>query len=326
MGGFTRRLQQGSSGLSGVVLGPPGSYKPDDTNTGYAYTGASLTPVTNNYTITTDNTTLDSLDITGWVVVKAANVTIRRCRVRGGAAKTYNTGLIDCNDAAASNVLIEDCLLVPDTPSLWYDGIIGHDYTAQRNNIYHTVDGCGAYNSNATGPINVNIYANFIHDLSGYLDDPNHSNGPTHNDCIQHQGGNDVQIIGNNLLGFVSPTVADGANWSGNTQFSNPSYGNGLQTNSAIQLNENTDSITSGLIINSNWADGAYITFNLPVGPPAAHIDQIMNNQFGRNQGAQGSGGDTTHTLDLRSTTTYGTISGNVYEDNQDPVDVRFNG
>jgi hypothetical protein len=159
--------------------------------------------------------------------------------------------------------------------------------------------------------------------MAGWLSDPDQGNTPTHNDCIQPQGGNNLQVIGNNLQGFVSPTAGDGASWSGNVRFSNPSYGGGLQTNSCMQFNDNTASVTSGLMINNNWADGGYISFNISIG--SGHIDQMNNNQFGRNQGAQGSGGDTTHTIDMKSTTTVGSITGNVYENNQDPVDVRTN-
>ena len=322
MSGFGRRLQQGVIIPSAPTNppGPPGTYKPDSSNTGYAYTNVTLIPHNGDYNITTDGTTLDSLDISGWVVVNAANVTIKRCYVRGGAAKSFNTALIDCTAANCSNVVVQDCLLVPDQPTLWYDGIIGHDYTIQRCEIYHTVDGCGVYNThNNGGAVNTNIYANYIHSLAGYLVDPNHSNGPTHNDCIQPQGGNNVQIIGNNLLGFVSSTVGSGASWNdGNGEFAGSNGTGGLHTNSCIQLNQNTADVTSGLVINNNWADGAHIAFNLAVGPPSAHINSIKNNQFGANTSGALQ-------INLRSTTTLGVMSGNVFEADGSPVTIHTN-
>ena len=323
MSGFGRRLQQGVIIPSAPTTppGPPGTYKPDSTTTGYAYTGVTLTPHSGDYNITTDGTVLDSLDISGWVVVNAANVTIKRCYIRGGAAKSFNTGLIDCTGANCSNLTVQDCLLLPDHPTLWYDGIIGHDYTIQRCEIYHTVDGCGVYNThNSGGPVNTNIYANYIHSLAGYLVDPNHSNGPTHNDCIQPQGGNNVKIIGNNLQGFVSSTVGSGASWNdGNGQFSGSNGTGGLHSQSCIQLNENTANLTSGILINSNWADGAHIAWNLATGPPSSHLDQVNNNKFGNNTSSNLQ-------INLRSTQTTGSLTGNVFEVGGGAVNIHTNG
>ena len=112
---------------------------------------------------------------------------------------------MDCNHPDTRNALIEDCYLVPDYPSVWLDGVIGKEYTARRNNVFWTVDGFGAYNiTDPSAPTNVRIEQNFIHDLAYFSRDPNHDNGPTHNDGIQVQGGDNVSIEGNTILMLMS--------------------------------------------------------------------------------------------------------------------------
>ena len=185
----------GLPGFAGIAAAA--AVKPSSATTGVP-AGIRLTRHNGDIVVTTPGTILDALDIYGFVKIRAANVAVKRCRVRGSGPGTNNTGLVDCNNANVRNALIQDCLLVPDHPSVWLDGVIGKEYTARRCNVYNTVDGFGAYNaSNRSAPTNVTIDSCYIHDLSYFSKDPNHGNGPTHNDAIQIQGGANIKILGN---------------------------------------------------------------------------------------------------------------------------------
>ena len=69
------------------------SGKPSAATTGVK-PGSTLTRHDGDITITTDGTVLANLDIHGFVTVRAKNVTISNCIVRGGKSKGVATGLI----------------------------------------------------------------------------------------------------------------------------------------------------------------------------------------------------------------------------------------
>jgi hypothetical protein len=297
---------------------------------------ASLTPYSGDITLTTPNQTISGLQISGRIINKTYGCVIQSCYIMGNASGTYSTdtALVDCNSSTSGTLVVQDCLLQPQAYSYYLDGIIGHDYTIQRCEILNTCDGCGGYSTFSQNS-NCYIYANYIHDLSGFLNDPEQKNngvapGPSHNDCCQMQGNSNWAIVGNTMYGYVSQTVADGPNW--NTGTSNSATGGGrqfgpnFQCNSAIQTNENSAvgyAILSGVTISNNWAYGGQETFNISAGNTNASgvIDAITNNQFGRDQGLQGAGGDNTHALEWNSAyLTVTNSTGNVYEDNGDPV------
>ncbi len=276
-------LAHGYASPGGGAAPAFGSYKPDATTTGYngqyaAQPFSTLTPYSGNITITTAGTVLQGLDIAGQVIVKAANVTISSCRVRGNSTLSNNSALIDCNNAAVSNCLVEDCLLVPDTPSIWWDGVIGHDYTAQRCEVYNTVDGFGVYNINGANA-NVTLYGNYVHDLSYFYPDPNHSGGTdpinngTHNDCMQVQGGANILVEGNNFYGILSTVV-------GTQPTPRPQSG----TIFIVQQNVNA---VSNCVIQNNWLDGgqngAMIRSTNSLGITGITATMV-NNRYGHNE------------------------------------------
>lgn len=254
--------------------------KPDWSNTGVP-AGTDLTTYNGDIVVSTPGTVIEDLDVFGFIKVRAADVTIRRCRVRGSDQAQTNTGLIDCNHRAVQDVLIEDCLLVPDYPSVWIDGIIGKEYTARRNNVYNTVDGFGVYNAqNWAGPCNVTIESNFIHDLAYFAVDPNHGNGPTHNDGIQVQGGSNVNIIGNNILMFYSRQV-------GTLDYPSRAGGN------TILIGSNLAPVTDSQITN-NWLNGGIDGMYLLRGhAQSMQFGTVSDNRLGHDQFAFSNGTST---------------------------------
>lgn len=328
--------------LMPATLPPFGSYKPDASTTGYQRTGVTLTPypatggpagniVNGILTINTPNVTLDSYNFPCQIVVRAANVTIKRSYVRGNNVLPNNSALIECQSASVVNCLVQDCLLVPDYPSIWWDGIIGHDYTAIRNHVYHTVDGFGIYNNTTVKTYaNVALYGNFVHDLSFFSPDPNHSDTPvshTHNDCVQIQGGQNITAIGNHLSAYCATDTLsrDGSSTPDILRSStNPNSLGGynarypiLQANAALQLSTGVAPVDF-LIWDKNWMYGGGYTMNM-VGMTVGSNSHASDNRFGHDQSFE-TGGDTTHTIVGGGTAMQNASSGNVYDDNGVPV------
>jgi hypothetical protein len=147
--------------------------------------------------ITTNGAKYDSLDVHGFVKVRAANVTIRNSIIRGGVA-TGNMGLVTIATPGATDFLIEDSELVPAHPSVWIDNIKGNNYTARRIDAHGGVDNVKIHGDN------VRVENSWLHDSTYYASDPNQRGGPTHNDGVQVLGGNNVSILNN--------TIEDAAN------------------------------------------------------------------------------------------------------------------
>jgi hypothetical protein len=289
--GVRYRAHQGSwiaHGYDGSSVIPSfGTYQPSAATTGYngdyaATKYATLTPQSGDITISVAGTTLTGLDISGKVRVQAANVTISSCRIRGNNTQSTNAGLIDCTSAAASNVLIQDCLIVPDTPSVWWTGILGHDYTVRRSEVHNSVDGFGGYNTtNSNGPANVYVYGNYVHDLFYSGPDPNHSDNRTHNDCIQIQGNSLYRIVGNNFIATANPAIGTA---SGGGSYGDPYYisSTGLYsvTGQCVAITPAVGAITD-LVIDSNWfAYGAQSITAILGSYAASNLGSITNNHF----------------------------------------------
>ena len=222
--------------------------RPSAANTGVP-PGTTLTSHDGNITITKSGTVLKDLDVHGFVVVEASNVTIESSIVRGGVSHG-DTALVKV--VSGTNVLVEDSELVPEDPSVQIDGIRGANYTALRDNIHGTTDA-----SKVTGD-NVTITDSYIHDLPFWAHDPDQGGKPAHNDGVEIFVGKNLHIT--------------------NNAFYIASYGN-----SAMQVNQNLGTVTD-LHFTGNYADGGNCTVNLVNMPrPSMTGIQIDNNRFGRN-------------------------------------------
>ena len=288
----------------------PGSYVPGPSTTGVR-AGSVLKTIQGDLNITAAGT-YENLDVHGFVNVKAANVTIRNSKVRGGVA-IGGRGLINSTDARVSHLLVEGVELVPDHPSYWLDGILGHDYTAKCVNVYRTVDGFGVFKTqDPGGPTNVTITQSFVHELSYFSPDPTHPDNRTHNDCIQIQGGSGDVVTYNRLHAYYSSKA-------GTLPTPRP------QSMSAIMLNNNVGKTTNVLVV-GNRIDGGEIAINgggLGKYAAADNLGTFWRNTFDRTQFYA------THTIDLDAAVTKvdtgdGTSNQNVYTDGT-AIKVRHN-
>ncbi len=257
-----------------------GTYQPSAETTGVP-AGIALTPHNTSGTdlvITQAGTVLDGLEIYGDIKVRAANVTIKNSRLHGGShIPGGNTGIIDANSSAVSSLVVEDNTIIPDRPSYYRDGIVGHDYTARRNHIQGTNDGLGIFNRPG-GPAAANVTAegNYIHSLTYWSSDPAHSDG-THNDGIQVQGGENIRLAGNNVVANAVLGEGSGPNPRGD------------HAGTGIMLQQNVAKLAN-VVVENNWVDDGQTSINIANGNYANITVTVRNNHLGRNQYDFGNG------------------------------------
>lgn len=249
--------------------------KPSATNTGIPPTTV-LTQLGSSGTdliITADNTVIDGKDIYGDIKIRARNVTIRNSRLRGGRyIPASNTGIVDCNSVLCFNATITNCEIIPDQPSYYRDGIVGHEYTATYNEVAFTNDGFGIFNKPGGVPeANVTVMYNYVHDLTYWDNDPAHSDG-THNDCVQVQGGRNILIAWNTL---VCTGVIPAGHGGDSTKPGCPApHGHGA----AIVLQNNTSTPLVNCVVEDNWLDDGNATVTIHDVNAT-----VRRNKFGRN-------------------------------------------
>ncbi|GAA1996912.1 hypothetical protein JL107_12825 [Nakamurella flavida] len=253
------------------VSTPPvsGARKPDAGNTGVPV-GTRLSRYDGPLTITQDGTVIDGKEVYGDLRIQARNVVIRNSYLHCGSDVTpTNSGCIDANHANVFNLTIDRNTIDPDRPSYTRDGIVGHEFTARGNHILHTNDGIGIFNRpGGSSAANVRVEGNYIHDLTHWNDSPYHTDG-THNDGIEVQGGENIAIVGNTIIG--SAVAGDGLGVFG------------LHAGSAIIVVQNVTPVKN-LVIEKNWLDDAQNTVCIQQGKFATVELTMQDNQFGRNQ------------------------------------------
>lgn len=326
-----------ASNAAGTQVGPNGQYSLNPFDPSVTSGPTALTKRTGNLTLNTSNVTWIGIDFFGSVTNgSATNNIFYSCRFRGdqssagaGLVSNFNSGTITIYDS-------------------WFDptkvntgnSVVGCNYTLWRCEAWRTTDGFGP--RNITGGANANTYHYncYVHDLCANLTDGGHNRngsppGPSHNDCVQHQGGNNCEVIGCTLMGFCDKTYGDGPGWNAGTSDSGTStdnnvreFGPNYQINSCLQTNQNNGkAILSGCKFSHNYCDGGIFSLNFANGNGAyakTHYDEVVGNRFGHNQGgfpgnsklSRNNGGTNTWCFNGgTSVASIGTISDNLYAD-----------
>jgi hypothetical protein len=211
--------------------------------------GKTLTAYNGTLTITTPGTVVDGLDVSGTIIVKADNVTIKNTRVRGITSNTYTTPLIYAQNGN-KNLVVQDSELIPSSPNQYQFGIIGWNFTLDRVEIAKVVDGVHIIGSNTV------VRNSYIHDVRHYT-----VNGSiTHSDGIQIQVGSNHRVTNNRIEGGY---------------------------NAAIQVTQDRGD-TSNLQITGNWMSNGLCSVNIAeksYGPLSGVT--VSSNTFGRGQRSQ---------------------------------------
>jgi hypothetical protein len=148
----------------------------------------------------------------------SGNVTLNNCELLGGnTALTSDKGII--NGGSSSNVghlTAIDCEIHSQVESNGRNGTQGKEFTLTRCHIYGVVDGVGILTLTSSGvqAANVTVEGCLIEDLVYVYPDnitTSHTDG-THNDCIQIQGGSNILIRGNRLMGTSHKLAGTGTN------------------------------------------------------------------------------------------------------------------
>lgn len=180
-GGKAVKFTNTSTFQANCIVTPSVCGYPDETNTGVP-TGTVLSN-SGSITVTQNGAVIQNLNVTGQIIIRANNVTIKNTRVTSGDYypidhNNGNTGLI-----------IEDSEIIGTnsnvTASVSFD-----NYTLRRVNVHGGADGL-------KGNTNVVVEDSYIHDLSVGQD--------THNDGFQATGGSGVTLRHNTFKLSTTP-------------------------------------------------------------------------------------------------------------------------
>ena len=218
--------------------------KPSAATTGVP-AGTKLRVHKGTIVVTKAGTKLDRLDIHGFVVVKAANVTISRSIVRGGNPPKTAQGVI--TSYGPKNLLITDTEIRTAHPSVYLDGIKGWNFTARRVHVRGNVDSIKIQGDNVT------VAGSLLENTTWYAHDPYQGGGATHNDNIQILKGRNLTISGNTIRGAQNFAVLGAAN-SGDVP---------------------------NLVVRGNWLDGGHCTLKLQELKGHALKATVTDNRFG---------------------------------------------
>lgn len=195
-----------------------GTYKPDAATTGVP-SGTILkdynSPTTDYFILPAGGGTIREKIVYGdFRRSDAASWNFIKCKFVGGRNKpTYASAICEAfrNIAGAGNASATnfeggarlnfvDCSFIPRTPADGRDGIKGWGYTLSR--CYFgggLIDCAGSFIDPSYGSHVNNKILGCLMEGTGYIyPDRDHSDG-SHNDLIQHQGGDGLHVIGNNL-------------------------------------------------------------------------------------------------------------------------------
>ena len=151
--------------------------------------GVDLKVHNGDITVTRAGTVIDGLDVRGIIRIKAPDVTIKNTLVRGKALSSNNSMI--SNYGNNYNFTVINSELRASYPSPWINGILGSNFTVRNTQISRVIDPIHITGSNVT------VERNWLHANLHYDRDPNHGNGPSHDDSIQVQAGNNIKIINN---------------------------------------------------------------------------------------------------------------------------------
>jgi len=184
---------------------------------------------------------------------------------------------------SGTNILLDHVTVTVANPSVYLDGIWGDNLTGQYLDVSGSVDGM-KLGSNST------IKNSYIHNMRFFSNDPNQGGGSTHNDAIQILEGTNILLEGNNMVMVASD-------------------------NASVQITQDFGTV-SNVTIQSNWMDGGGCTVNIAHKSQPLNNVFVYNNRFGRNTGFSGC-------ALLVSTQVNITQSGNVYDDNNQPISMQ---
>lgn len=252
------QLRTKAQKLAARLLLVPGTYVPDETNTGLIDPGALVDQPDNlTYTGAFGVIVIESRRFLGYVFVRGGWVRFRNCLMAGPLNPTMET--VQARYAATHDVVFEDCEFSPRSTTDRCGNITGQGYTMIRCLIRNGVDGVTACPADGLPDANVHLVGCLIDNMAYFKPSTTHSDGQTHSDPVVIIGAN-VTINGCCVRGNVNPDISSGA-------------APGQTAMSAIMFNQRT---VAGYVqrparvrITNSWFAGGIVCFNL-IGIPDA--------------------------------------------------------
>lgn len=223
---------------------------------------------------------IEGLDIEGDVVIRAPRVTVRNCVVRGMRGISNSRGLVDCTHRDVRDAVVENCDLFVDPrwATYWYTGVQGHHVTVRRCHIHEVADGVGIMNPHNPRSTSTVIEGNLIENLAYFAPVSTHSDGRTHNDCIQHQGGSGDIIRGNFLS--ANPSRVNGNGLSASARIPNEFRDIKSVPGQCIAITPVLTTVTD-ITISKNWLRHGQQSLNVISGSHrGTNIGRITGNRF----------------------------------------------
>lgn len=150
-------------------------------------------------------TIISGQTLTNNLLVASGYVDVFDNDIIGSPTDTRDMGMITCWGPDVKRVRVWRNRFRPQNPHAHLDAIRGHHFEAVRNDVSYVVDGFGVFNQYQRSA-SVKIHGNYVHDLVHYYDPTigvvHPSDTDTHNDGVQVQGGEDIEIIGNSFWGY----------------------------------------------------------------------------------------------------------------------------
>ena len=256
-------------GCSSANVPVPAPVVPGASSTGVP-AGTQLTVHEGDLTITTPGAVVDSVDVHGYLRIKAPNVTVKNSIVRGRAGLIGSMSLVQNSSAG---VVIQDSELVAAYPTYYVDGFVGNNTTFTRVNIHGVVDSI-----KLTGD-NVVVQDSWLHDNLYYASVP--SGGDTHSDNVQIQQGQNITVRNNVMTGTHNAVVmvTQDRGHVGNLLITGNKVDNGACT---INIAEKTYGPIEGLTITDNvFGTGQRLArCAIVIKPMTSSISTITGNTF----------------------------------------------
>ncbi len=308
-----------------------GTTKPSAENTGLNVLGiapASLTVVSGGRTHTTNDTVYEDMRFTGVVDIRAKRVTYRNCWFNGPG--TAGTALVMCINSVCEEIVFENCLFkassIGDTVEGTPDNcLFGHDFTLYRCDLSNSIDLLGLYSgvSLSVPARNVSILGSYLHDMTYYSPDPDHSNNQTHNDGIQvHGGAHNFLMRGTRVEAYYDPLVGDASEPPVivNDQLisGNKIYPSLAASCFLVVTPINTTAGINSFVIDKNWLGGGVVVINWP-------RSDGVNVAITNNRWTRGTYYGDDFTI-LMKQAQVATVTGNYYEDTGVPWNERKKG
>jgi hypothetical protein len=233
--------------------------------------GTKLTVHEGDLTVTTAGTVVDSLDIRGYLRIRAANVTVKNSIVRGRAG-LGNTSMALVQNSSPG-LVIQDSEIVAQYPTYYVDGFVGSNATFSGVNIHGVVDSVKIIGDNVV------VKDSWLHDNLYYAQVP--SGGDTHNDNIQIGVGQNITISNNVMTGTRNAVlmITQDRGPVGNLTFTKNRVDHGA---CSVNLAEKTYGPLQGLRFTDNVFGTAQLSPRCAIIAPAstAKLLTLSNNVF----------------------------------------------